>query len=126
VARLPVHVICCGEGTPSQTGELNLTIDNFNSVPLTQLCLYINELPDLKTGYPLNVEIPAGQKASIQVPVSSYPELPPNHEGKQLVLTGELRFKFADIEVSAANLDSESLLTVKQMFSSGLDIDDFL
>lgn len=126
VARLPVHVICCGEGTPSQTGELNLTIDNFNSVPLTQLCLYINELPDLKTGYPLNVEIPAGQKASIQVPVSSYPELPPNHEGNQLVLTGELRFKFADIEVSAANLDSESLLTVKQMFSSGLDIDDFL
>jgi hypothetical protein len=88
--------------------------------------LYINELPDLKTGYPLNVEIPAGQKASIQVPVSSYPELPPNHEGNQLVLTGELRFKFADIEVSAANLDSESLLTVKQMFSSGLDIDDFL
>lgn len=125
-ARLPVQVNCQGEGDSGQNGELTLTIDNLNTVPLTQLCLYINELINLKTGYPLNIEIPARKKDVIKVPVSSYPELPPNHEGNQLVLTGELRFKFADLEVGVANLDSESLLTVKQMFSSGLDIDDFL
>ncbi len=125
-ARLPVQINCQGEGDSGQNGELTLTIDNLNTVPLTQLCLYINEVPALKTGYPLNVEISARQKQSIQVPVSSYPLLPPNHEGNKLVLTGELRFKFADLEVGVANLDSESLLTVKQMFSSGLDIDDFL
>jgi hypothetical protein len=47
-------------------------------------------------------------------------------KGKQLSLTGELRFQFAGIEAGATSLDSESLLIVKQLFSSGLDIDDFL
>ena len=126
VARLPVQVICSGEGEAGQPGALNLMIDNFNTVPLTQLCLYINELPDLRTGYFLDVEIPAGQKAAVQVPVSRYPELPPNYEGNRFALTGELRFQFVDIEAGAASLDAKSLLTVKQMFSSGLDIDDFL
>jgi len=125
-ARLPVHVNCQGEGSSGQNGELTLTIDNSNTVPLTQLCLYINEFSNLKTGYPLNIEIPAGQKVLIQVPISNYPELPPNHEGKQLPLTGEVRFQFAGIEAGIASLDSESLLIVKQLFSSGLDIDDFL
>jgi len=124
--RLPVQVNCHGEGDSGQSGELTLTIDNSNTVPLTQLCLYINELTDLKTGYPLDIKIPAGQKILVQVPISSYPELPPNHEGKQLYLTGELRFQFAGIEAGTTSLDSESLLIVKQLFSSGLDIDDFL
>lgn len=125
-ARLPVQVNCRGEGTAGQSGELTLTIDNANTVPLTQLCLYVNELNDLKTGYPLNIQIPATQKVSVPVPISNYPELPPNHEGKQLPLTGELRFQFAGIETGDARLDSESLLIVKQLFSSGLDIDEFL
>ncbi|XHX78438.1 MAG: protein kinase [Stenomitos frigidus ULC029] len=124
--RLPVRVNCHGEGDSGQSGELTLTIDNSNTVPLTQLCLYINELTDLKTGYPLDIKIPAGQKILVQVPISSYPELPPNYEGRQLSLTGELRFQFAGIEAGATSLDSESLLIVKQLFSSGLDIDDFL
>jgi len=88
--------------------------------------LYIDELTALKIGYPINIKVPAGQKVLVQVPIPNYPELPPNHEGKQLALTGELRFKFADIEAGVTNLDSESLLNVKQLFSSGLDIDDFL
>jgi serine/threonine protein kinase len=125
-ARLPIQVNCRGEGSSRQSGELILTIDNLNSVPLRQLCLYINELADLKTGYLLDIEIPAGQKVLIPIPISNYPELPPNHEGKQLLLTGELKFQFAGIEAGTATLDSESLLIVKQLFSSGLDIDDFL
>ncbi len=125
-ARLPVQVTCHGEGDAGQSGELTLTIDNPNTVPLTQLCLYVNELPQLKTGYPLDVKVLAGQKFQLQVPIANYPELPPNHEGKQLALTGALQFQFAGIEASTAHLDSESQLIVKQLFSSGLDIDDFL
>jgi serine/threonine protein kinase len=125
-ARLPVQVTCQGEGEAEQSGKLTLEIDNLNTVPLTQLCLYINELNDLKTGYPLNIEIPAGQKVQIQVPIANCPELPPNHEGNRLILTGELRFQFAGIEAGSVSLDSESLLIVKQLFSSGLNIDDFL
>jgi len=125
-ARLAVQVTCQGEGDSGQSGELTLAIDNLNTVPLTQLCLYINELTNLKTGYPLDIKVPAGQQVLVQVPISNYPELPPNHEGKQLALTGELQFQFADIEAGTASLYPESQLTVKQLFSSGLDIDDFL
>ncbi len=124
--RLPVSVICDGEGESGQAGKLELTINNLNEVPLTQLCLYINEFNELRTGYSLDVKVPAGQKTSIQVPISNCPELSPHCEGNQLALTGELRFQFAGVEFGTASLDSESLLTVKQMFSSGLDIDDFL
>jgi serine/threonine protein kinase len=125
-ARFPIQITCYGEGEAGQSGELTLAIDNPNTVPLTQLCLYINELPNLKAGYPLEINVPAGQKIQAQVPIPSYPELPPNHEGKQLALTGELQFLFADFEAGTANLNVESRLMVKQLFSSGLDIDDFL
>ncbi|NJR51927.1 MAG: hypothetical protein HC780_22505 [Leptolyngbyaceae cyanobacterium CSU_1_3] len=125
-ARLSVQVTCQGEGNSGQSGEITLAIDNSNTVPLTQLCLYINELNDLKTGYPLNIKVPAGQKVLVEVPIANYPELPPNHEGNQLAITGELKFQFADVEAGTASLDPQSLLIVKQLFSSGLDIDDFL
>lgn len=125
-ARLPVQVICYGEGDARHNGELTVTIDNSNTVPLTQLCLYVNELSSLKMGYSLGIIVPAGQKVQAQIPLANYPELPPNHEGKQLALTGELRFQFADVEAGTASLDAESQLNVKQLFSSGLDIDDFL
>lgn len=124
--RLPVRVFCQGEGEARQSGSLTLEINNLNTVPLIQLCLYVNELTELKTGYPLNIEVPAGQKVITQVSIASYPELQPNHDGKQLFLTGELTFQFAGVEVGTARLNSESLLTVKQLFNSGLDIDDFL
>ena len=125
-ARLPIQVHCQGEGTSGQSGELILTVDNLNSVPLTQLCLYINELTDLKTGYVLDTEIPAGEKVSIPIPISNFPSLPPSHEGNQLSLTGELKFQFASIEAGTAILGTESFIIVKQLFSSGLDINDFL
>ena len=126
IARLPIQAHCQGEGTSGQSGELILTVDNLNSVPLTQLCLYTNEMSDLKTGYVLDTEIPAGKKVSIPIPISNFPSLPPSHEGNQLSLTGELKFQFAGIEAGTAILSTESLVIVKQLFSSGLDIDDFL
>lgn len=125
-AHLAVHVVCRGEGEPGKAGELTLTVKNLNTVPLTQLCLYISKLPDLKAGYAIESSIPAGKELSISIPVSSFPELHPNHEGNQFSLTGELKFRFADLESGTASLDTESQLIVKQIFSSGLDIDDFL
>lgn len=124
--RLPIQVHCQGEGHSGQSGELTLTIDNVNSVPLTQLCLYVNELPELKAGYLLETEIPAGKPASMSISISHFPSLPPSHEGNQLSLTGELRFQFAGAEAGTAALGTESFVIVKQLFSSGLDIDDFL
>lgn len=124
--RLAVQAICQGEGEPGKPGALILTVKNLNTVPLTQLCLSINELPALKAGYAIEETIPAGQEILVSVPLSSFPELPPSYEGNQLALTGELRFQFADLESGIANLDVESHLIVKQIFRSGLDIDEFL
>lgn len=124
--RLTVQAICHGEGEPEKPGVLILTVKNLNTVPLTQLCLYINELPALKTGYAIEEEIPVGQEVPVSVPISSFPTLPPSHKGDQLALTGELRFQFADLESGIANIDAESYLIVKQIFRSGLDIDEFL
>ncbi|OUC12891.1 MAG: hypothetical protein B0A82_20175 [Alkalinema sp. CACIAM 70d] len=124
--RLAVQAICRGEGEPGNLGTLTLTVKNLNRVPLTQLCLYINELPALKSGYAIEEEIPAGQEVPVSVVIASFPELPPSYEGNQLALTGELRFQFADLESGTASLDTESHLIVKQIFRSGLDIDEFL
>jgi hypothetical protein len=86
VQRSPVLVSCRGEGKPKQPGDIEVTIDNPNSVPLTDLCLYINELSSLKIGKPLTRTIPANTKESFKVNISDWPELPPSHEGKSLAL----------------------------------------
>ena len=48
--RSPVIVTCRGEGRANQSGKLEITINNFNSVSLTNLSLYIKEIPSLNTG----------------------------------------------------------------------------
>jgi hypothetical protein len=126
IARLSVQVFCRGNGEAGQSGVLMLEVNNLNTVPLTQLCIYIYELNGLKTGHPLDIEIPAGQKVQHEIPIISCPELLPNHKGNEIILTGELTFCFAGLELGTAKLNSESSLTVKQLFNSGLDIDDFL
>ncbi|MFM7885603.1 MAG: hypothetical protein ACKPCM_02670, partial [Pseudanabaena sp.] len=65
VTRSPVFISCQGNGTASQSGEITITIDNsLNSVPLTSLCLYINEIPILKNGYSDLEAVPAHAKVS--------------------------------------------------------------
>lgn len=123
--RLPVRVYCRGEGKPKQAAELEIIIDNFNSVPLTQLYLYIHELPDFQSGKLLKREIPANQRHSFYVRISQVPELPPSHKGNKLLLSGELSFRFSYAEFTTVALVSESHIIVKQIFNSGLDIDDF-
>jgi serine/threonine protein kinase len=125
-ARLTVQVLCRGNGEAGQSGVLMLEVNNLNTVPLTQLCIYIYELNGLKTGHPLDIEIPAGQKVQHEILITNCPELLPNHKGNEIILTGELTFCFAGLELGTAKLNSASSLTVKQLFNSGLDIDDFL
>lgn len=125
VQRHLVIVSCRGEGKPNQPGELEVTMDNPNSVPLTDLCLYIKELPSLNTGKPLDTKIPANKKVSLNISILEWPELPPSYDRNRLYLSGELSFCFANTEVGNATLDSESAIVVKQIFSSGFDINDF-
>ncbi len=124
VQRHPVFISCHGEGKPGQ-GELEITIDNHNSVPLTDLCLYIPELPSLKTGK-LLPKIPQKDKVSFKVTIPDIPELPPNYESNCYSLSGELTFLYADTEAGRISLNPESAIIINQIFSSGLDISEFL
>ncbi len=126
VQRVGVLISCCGEGKPGQSGELEITIDNPNQLPLIDLCLRIKELPCFSNGKLLDQKILANDRKSFKVTISDCPELPPSHEGNRLALSGELTFRFANAEISYAPLDSASAIVVNQMFSSGLDIDEFL
>jgi hypothetical protein len=125
IQRLPVLVFCLGESKPRQAGELEITIDNPNSVPLTNLCLYIQEFPAFQQGKLLEQEIPAYQRCSFQIIIPEVPELPQNQKN-DLLLSGELTFRFANAETARAVLVPESKITIKQIFSSGFDIDEFL
>lgn len=122
VKRLPVFVSCRGEGKPKQAGSLEITIDNPNSVPLTNLHLSINQL----ASFDITETISANKKKAFELNISECPELPPNHQGKSLSLSGELSFRFANAEPGTAQLDSQSAIIINQIFSSGLDIDEFL
>ena len=48
VQRHPVSVFCLGEGKPKQSGEMEITIDNPNSVPLTNLFFIFRNYPLFK------------------------------------------------------------------------------
>jgi len=125
--RLPVSISCYGEGKPKQGGELKITVDNPNSLPLTELCLHIEELPCFRSGYPLVAEVGANKQVGLKVAVPDVPELPPTHGGRDLSLSGKLTFRFANGETGETPLSSDSRLTVNQIFSSGgIDIDEFL
>lgn len=126
VQRLPVLIFCHGTGNARQSGELEITIDNPNSVSLTELCLYIQQLPSFHSGRPLNQKIPANTRLSFPIVIPEVPELPPHHEGDRLSLSGKLTFQFANAEAGSANLASDSTIIVNQMFSSGFNIDEFL
>lgn len=126
VQRSPVLITCSGEGRPLQSGEIELIVDNPNPVPLTNLCLYINEIPSLRTGKPLSTTISPNKKELIKVPISDCPELPISHHGNQLALSGQLTFQYAGAESGVASLDNASTITIHQIFRSGLDIDEFL
>lgn len=129
IQRSPVSVICRGRGKANQPGEIQVDIYNPNSVSLTDLYLYINQIADYQNGKPIKKVIPPSyneKSFSLIIPISAFPELPPNQEGKQLKLSGKLDFKYAELERGSVDLHASSMLTIEQMFSSGFDIDEFL
>ncbi|WP_315791367.1 hypothetical protein [Fischerella sp. JS2] len=126
IQRAKVYISCRGEGKSRQPGELEITIDNPNSVPLTNLCLYIPELPAFNSGKSLEQQIPANQRIHLRITIPEVPELPPSHERNYLSLCGELTFRFANLEPGSTALASDSQLKINQLFSSGFNIDEFL
>ncbi|MDK2409691.1 hypothetical protein QHH11_08200 [Aphanizomenon sp. PH219] len=125
--RNPVIVTCSGEGKPQQPGELIITIHNHNVVSLTNLCLYINELREFKTGKILDITIKPHDKIIHKIFVGEYPELPPNKNEATIQLSGKLTFLFANNDSEESNIDLKSFITIQQIFSSGFqgDLDDF-
>ena len=124
VTRSPVFISCHGNGKANQSGEITITIDNsLNSVPLTSLCLYINEIPLLQKGYSNLETVPAYTKASYPIAIGNYPELPLDALNSSIPLTGQLLFYFADTDKGYATLDSISAITIQQMYVSGFKKD---
>ncbi|MDF5726094.1 MAG: hypothetical protein PUP91_37755 [Rhizonema sp. PD37] len=125
IQRVPVIIFCRGEGEPRQSGEIEITIDNPNLVSLTNLCLYIQELPSFCFGKPLERQIPANQQVRFKLTIPEVPELPPD-EGDRLLLSGKLTFQFANAEVGSTNLAPDSTITINDIFRSGFNIDEFM
>jgi hypothetical protein len=127
VQRRPVRIFCRGEGKPKQTGELEITIDNPNSVLLTDLCLYIKELPFFYSGKPLEDKVPANEQITFKTTIPNVPELLLTQQGNRLSLSGELTFRFSSAEAGSANLAPDSAIVINQIFNSGgFDINEFL
>jgi hypothetical protein len=125
--RSPVIVTCKGEGRANESGKLEITINNSNSVSLTNLSLYIQEIPSLNTGKILEEVIPPQQEISLTIELSKCPETLNLENISQLSLTGKLTFEYANSHLGEAQLELQSLLTITQVFSSGfnLDLDEF-
>ena len=124
VTRSPVFISCHGNGTANQSGEFTIAIDNsLNSVPLTSLCLYINEIPFLKNGYSNLEAVPAYTKVSYPIAIGNYPELPVDALNSSIPLTGQLHFYFADTDKGYATLDRKSAITIQQMYVGGFKKD---
>lgn len=127
ISRLPVLITCKGEGKAKDRGELEIIINNHNKLSLTNLCLYINEIEELKMGKILDIVIPPNQTINHKLEINKCPELQLDRSKNYLNLSGKIIFNFADIELGEANLDSQSLLTIQQIFTSGFKggLDEF-
>ncbi len=126
VERYPIIVICRGDGKAGQAGTLEVHFHNPNPLALTHLKLQINELEELKNGFMLDSSINPNQEVTLMVPITKCPELPPAVTEKCIELTGQLEFCFAETESGVSSISQNSQLEVKQVFSSGFDIGDFL
>ncbi|MBF2068019.1 MAG: protein kinase [Calothrix sp. C42_A2020_038] len=123
VPRLPVLVTCSGKGEANKQGELTITIDNPNSVPLTNLSLGINEISKLEQ--PLAIKVLANSKLTFNIDIF-VPSLPLNHQGDILPLTGELTFQFANAETKSVTISNDSSIVIEQLFDSGFSVEDLL
>jgi hypothetical protein len=122
----PVIAACTGTGKPRQEGEISMVITNPNEVPLTGVCLYVDQLRALRAGRLLDIEVPASSTLTWRGAVQDWPELPVSATSNKLSISGCIAFRFADAEEGSAPLDEGSQMTIEQIFRSGMDIDEFL
>ncbi|MDB9527850.1 protein kinase [Oscillatoria sp. CS-180] len=127
VKRLPVIVKCSGSGRPSEAGILKVEIDNPNSVAIADLKLVVNQIKGLQQGTELIGTVSPKETQTFDIETPNWPELPPTHDGNALLLKGKLEFQYQNAEMGTAELDQDSVIEVKQIFSSGLEsgLDDF-
>lgn len=127
VKRQVIFVTCTGEGTAKSAGKLTIKITNSNLVSLTNLCLYVNEIPELKIGKMLDLTIQGNQTFTHQISINECPKLPFNQDGKNIQLSGKLTFMFVNNEPEEVNLNPESVMNINQIFSSGFigGLDEF-
>lgn len=127
VKRQPIFVTCIGEGKAKETGKLTITINNNNNISLTNLCLYVNEIPEFKTGKMLDFVVKAKEKITHEIFINQCPELPIDKGKNNIQLSGKLTFMFVNNESGEANLDSDSYINIKQVFNSGIQggLDEF-
>jgi hypothetical protein len=127
VKRAPVIVKCLGAGKHGEANTLKIEIYNPNSLVLEDLKIVVHQLGILNSGLPLEDTIEPKQTQLIEIPILSWPELPPSHNGKHLALTGTLEFRYRNAELASVGLDKDSAIEVSQIFSSGIEgLDDFL
>lgn len=126
VTRKPVSVLCTGQGKLKEAGTLKVEVVNPNEVPITGGLLSIAEIPELANGIAVQLHTEPFGKQTFDVPVSHWPELDVNTPGNRIRLSGEMRFKFSDVEESSTTISGESFAEVIQMFRSGLNIDEFI
>jgi hypothetical protein len=126
LSRRPVIVTCTGNGKPRQQGEICMLITNPNDVPLTGICLYVDQLTTARSGQLLDIEAPPSSKITWHGSVSDWPQLPVSNEANELKLTGRITFRFGTAEEGSARLSEDSCIRVDQIFRSEMDIDEFL
>ncbi len=126
IQRKQPLVICNGSGRPRENGELIISIDNPESLWMESLWLQINEIPELLSGVVIEERIAPHSKTVITIPIQ-YPELSnPSQNIQRISLSGSLTFCYANLEAAFAQIDNQSGIEVRELFTSGINIDDFL
>lgn len=122
-----VIVNCIGKCEGEKPAKLTITIYNYDIIPLKNLCLYIHELPDFKNGKMLDISIEPNDKFVDTMLISQYPKLPPDKNKTTIKLSGKLTFTGNNDDLEESHIDSNSFITIKQIYNSGFqgDLDDF-
>lgn len=126
IQRKQPLVICQGSGRPRENSDLLVSIDNPENLWIEDLWLQVNEIPQLSTGIALRSCIAPYSKNVINVSIQ-YPEFSrPNENIQKFFISGSLTFRYSDSETICVNIDSQSYIEIKELFSSGMGIDEFL
>ncbi|WP_071188285.1 hypothetical protein [Trichormus sp. NMC-1] len=122
-----VIVNCVGKCEGLKPGELTIIIHNYDTITLNNLHLTINELPNFQNVELPEFTIPPHDKIIHPMIISEYPKLPPDKNKITKRLSGKLTFRFNHDDSGESKIDSESFVTIQQIYNSGFQggLDDF-